>query len=479
MIAATVGAFGLAPTTRAQTLTTLYSFYCSPDKNNCGDGISPYASLMQATNGSLYGLAGMGGDNNNATDGGTVFKISLGGTFSPVFSLCDPSNDCPDGDIPQDALVQATNGALYGTTSDSGGGGTVFRMTPAGAATLLHTFRGGSDGSFPSGPLIQAVNGYLYGMTMYGGGSDNGIIYKLTPSGTLSILYNFCAETGCPDGNYPIGALVQASDANLYGATSGGGANKLGTIFKLTPGGTLTSLHSFCAQTNCVDGDQPNGSLIQAVDGNLYGTTAAGGANRNGGTVFKISPSGAFTLLYSFCAQAKCVDGATPFAGLIQATDGNLYGTTYHGGAHNQGTVFQITPSGTLTTLYSLCSETGCTDGEKLFAGLVQGTNGDLYGAAFGGGAHHGGTIFRLSMGLAPFVAALPAVGSVGQSVTLFGTNLKGTTAVTFNGTAATFSQASATAITATVPAGATTGTIQVTTPSGTLSSNVPFRVSQ
>jgi uncharacterized repeat protein (TIGR03803 family) len=207
------------------------------------------------------------------------------------------------------------------------------------------------------------------------------------------------------------------------------------------------------------------------------GTSTSGGGAYSAGTVFKITPSGTLTTLYSFCSQSGCTDGEGPGTGLAQATNGDLYGTTSFGGAHNDGTVFQITPSGTLTTLYSFCSQSGCTDGEHPVSGLIQATNGGLYGTTYVGGANSDGTVFSLSVGLGPFVETLPTSGSVGTTVKLLGTNLTGATSVSFNGVGAVFEVVSSSEITTTVPTGATTGTVQVVTPNSTLSSNVPFRV--
>jgi uncharacterized repeat protein (TIGR03803 family) len=231
-------------------------------------------------------------------------------------------------------------------------------------------------------------------------------------------------------------------------------------------------LHSF----DTADGAYPHAELIQASDGNFYGTTEAGGAN-GGGTVFQITPAGVLTTLYSFCAQADCADGKAPVAGLLQATDGNFYGTTELGGANGSGTIFQITTGGTLATLYSFCAQARCADGEKPEAGLVQATDGSFYGAASVGGTGSVGTIFKLAMGLGPFVKTLPTFGNAGGSAYILGTNLAGATAVSFNGTATVFTVVSATEIKASVPTGAATGFVTVTTPRGTLTSNVAFQV--
>ena len=360
-----------------------------------------------------------------------------------------------------------------------------------GTFTTLFSFDN-MDGAFPfNGALVQATNGDLYGTTAGVGANGHGTVFKITPSGTLTTLYGFGSQT--TDGYGANAGLVQATNGYLYGTTEFGGAGPYGsgggTVFKITPSGTLTTLYSFCLQSGCPDGELPLSGLVQGTNGYLYGTTAAGGANGNLGTVFKITPSGTLTTVYSFCSQSGCADGDDPVAGLVQATDGNFYGTTDYGGAGKYGsggTVFKITPSGKLTTLYSFCSQSRCTDGEYPYAALVQATNGDFYGTTYVGGATIGGCmlgngcgkVFSLSVSLGPFVETQTTSGKVGAAVKILGSDLIGATSVTFNGTAATFTVVSRYLITTTVPAGATTGTVQVVTPNGTLSSNLPFRVS-
>jgi uncharacterized repeat protein (TIGR03803 family) len=234
--------------------------------------------------------------------------------------------------------------------------------------------------------------------------------------------------------------------------------------------GALTTVYNFCAQTSCADGANPEGSLIQAANGNLYGTAQFGGAN-NFGTVFKIVSRGILTTLHSF----DSTDGAYPEGRLVQATNGSFYGTTNVGGEKSFGTVFKINTGGTLTTLHSFNLDS--TDGKTPISGLVQGTNGTFYGTTYRGSFWNVGTVFNLAVGLGPFVKTIPTSGKVGATVNILGTNLTGTTSVSFNGTAATFAVVSSTEITTAVPAGAKTGKIRVTTPDGTLSSNVAFRV--
>jgi uncharacterized repeat protein (TIGR03803 family) len=292
----------------------------------------------------------------------------------------------------------------------------------------------------------------------------------------LTTLHNFDES----DGEQSEGGLVQATDGNLYGTTYNGGANSGGTVFSITPGGTFTLLYSFCLQRNCTDGANPYGGLVQATDGNLYGTTSSGGANE-GGTIFKIALTGTLSTLYNFCVQTGCTDGLQPQAGLVQATDGNFYGTTIAGGANGYGTIFQITSGGTLTTLHSF--NLNLTDGAYPQAVLAQATDGNFYGTTINGGSNNScngsecGTVFGLSMGLGPFVETNPTSGRVRRAVTILGTKLTGATSVTFNGKAAKFKVVSGSEITTTVPAGATTGKVMVKTPSGTLTSNVNFQV--
>jgi uncharacterized repeat protein (TIGR03803 family) len=259
--------------------------------------------------------------------------------------------------------------------------------------------------------------------------------------------------------------LVRAADGNFYGTTSS-------TFFKITPAGKFTTIYSF-GQSDAIFS-----ALIQASDGEFYGVTAAGGP-QNGGTVFKITSSGVITTLYNFCSKALCTDGNGPYGSLTQATDGNFYGTTYGGGGTSDGTVFKITPEGTLTTLYSFCPQTPCADGARPYGGLVQATNGIFYGTTSAGGDYGEGTVFSLAAGLGPFVEIRPDSGAVGTPVKILGTNLSGSRKVTFNGKVATFKVVSSSEITTTVPKGAMTGTVEVKTPGGTLKSNVSFQVTK
>ena len=463
---------------QAQTFITLHDFVST-------DGSQPGGPMIQATDGNLYGTTAEGGANHNK---GTIYKVSPAGVLRTLYSFCAQSN-CADGSRPL-GVIQATDGNFYGTTEYSGanGFGTAFKITAGGSLTTLYSFcaePGCTDGGNP-GRLVEDTEGNLYGVTAYGGnggpcGVGCGTIFRITPAGTLTTLHSFCTESGCTDGENPSGPPVQATDGDFYGLTFDGGANNAGVIFKMSPSGSSTVLYNLCSQGggDCTDGAY-GGSLIQATDGNFYGTTQSGGAY-GGGTIFRMTPSGALSTLYSFCSSS-CEDGALP-NGLIEATDGNLYGTTQSSlnGAVG-GTVFRVSPTGTLASLHRFGLD-NAPGGSDPAAPVTQDTNGIFYGTTVTGGkivcSFGCGTLFSLTVGLRPFVDPQTTSGKVGAAVNILGTDLTGATSVTFNGTAATFTVVSPSLITTTVPAGATTGAVQVVTPGGTLSSNVPFRVIQ
>jgi uncharacterized repeat protein (TIGR03803 family) len=438
-------------------------------------------------------LFGGEGSHHTQFQGGVFFRATPKGEMTALYNFCSQIN-CADGENPSGGLLLATDGYFYGTANGGGahGYGTVFKMTPGGELTTLYSFctqENCADGMYPSGTLMQAIDGSFYGTTQDGGPHGNsfggGTVFRITPSGELTTLYGFCAQEFCGDGSGPESVgLVQATDGDFYGTTTSGGANNFGTVFKITPGGALTTIYSFCSQSDCDDGADPRGSLVQGSDGDFYGTTAQGGLNAMG-NVFKITPGGQLTTLYIFCNQnSNCPDGAGPTSGVIQATDGNFYGTTTLGGANGGGgTLFKITPGGDMTTLYSFCAQTNCADGNSPIGGLLQATSGTFYGNAYNGGlndcadAPGCGTLFSLNVGLGPFVTTLPAAGKVGAEVGIIGPLLTGATRVFFNGISAQFKVVSPTLILADVPTRASTGEIMVDLPGGTLSSNVPFYV--
>jgi len=410
--------------------------------------IHPYWGVVQGLNGQLYSTT------SGPSTGGEVFEITTGGQLTTVDKLAGDS---------QTGLVLATDGNLYGTTFGGGYGssGTVFRVNPHGSLTRLHSFcaqSGCPDGAFPSGNLIQATDGNLYGTTTAGGPAcpavDDacGTVFRMTLAGDLTTVYTFCLQAGCPDGHSPQYSMVQASDGNLYGVAGGVG----GEIFRLTLAGELTVLYTFCQQPGCPDGSGPTGLSI-GPDGALYGAT------ESYPTIFKMALDGTFQVLSQ--------PGGPAYSPPVAANDGNLYGTLAGGGANGYGAIYQITTSGALTVLYSFCK--GCS---SPFGPPFQATDGNLYGTGYDTNS----TVWRLSLGLAPFVSPLPAYGKKGRQISILGTNLTGATAVSFNGTPAEPFTVNATgsAITTRVPNDATTGPIQVTLANGTvLSSNVPFQV--
>jgi uncharacterized repeat protein (TIGR03803 family) len=456
-----------ASSSQTVTFSTLVNF-------NGTDGRSP-GSFVQATNGYLYGVTATGGSSLGQGPG-TVFKMSPAGVLTTLYSFCTQLS-CLDGDLPV-GLLQATDGNLYGITASGGAngtGGTFFKMTLAGKLITLYSFcsqANCADGENPTA-LVQGNDGNFYGTTLFKGANNDGTVFRITAAGKLTTLHTFVRSEGA----YPIG-LIQANNGNFYGVTYSGGANDWGTIYKITPTGTLTTLYNFCSQTGCPDGNTPFAALVQANDGNLYGTTAYGASAScldGCGTVFRVSLTGALTTLHSFCLQANCPDGSNPSAPLVQATNGNFYGTTLYGdinsncgnaGSAGCGTVFEIDPAGNLSTLHDFCTEVGCTDGAYGYA-LVQATNGNFYGTSDAGGTDNDGTLFGLVAGLGPFIKTLPTSGKVGANVIILGNKLTGTTAVDFNGMAATFTVVSSSEITAVVPSGATTGKVVVTTPGG------------
>jgi uncharacterized repeat protein (TIGR03803 family) len=337
------------------------------------DGVTPNAALILGSDGNFYGTTSNGGTGNS----GSLFKIALTGTETVVYSF----NTGPEGQHPV-GLIQGADGNFYGTTSDGGTSnlGTVFEITSTGVETVLHSFVGGdTDGSLPAAALIQGSDGNFYGTTSRGGTSNLGTVFKITPGGTETVLYSFAG--GTTDGWLPLTALIEGSDGNFYGTTTSGGTYSYGTMFKVTPAGVETVLHSF--GDGVTPGSAPS-ALIQGGDGNFYGTTPYS----FGGTVFKISPSGVETVLHTFAGAPT--DGSTPNAGLVLGSDGNFYGTTSQGGTSGYGTVFKITPGGVETVLYSFAG--GTADGSRPNTALIQGNDGNFYGTTASGGI--GGDVY-------------------------------------------------------------------------------------
>jgi uncharacterized repeat protein (TIGR03803 family) len=301
---------------------------------------------------------------------GVLVGAALAQKESVLYSFCAQYN-CNDGEFPQAGLLLDQKGNLYGTTSTGGpydecgnhggeGCGLVFKLGPKGKETVLYDFceRGYpcTDGYNPAAGLVFDEKGNLYGTTRSGGAYGAGVVFRLTPEGKETVLYSFCAQSKCADGYYPAAGLVFDQKGNLYGTAEYGGAYNGGVVFKLTPRGKYAVLHSFCSQSGCTDGEYPAAGLVFDLKGNLYGTTAGGGAsNCDGstcGVVFKLTPKGTETVVYSFCSQSGCTDGEYPAAGLVFDLKGNLYGTTASGGERYAGVVFKLTPKGKETVLY-------------------------------------------------------------------------------------------------------------------------------
>jgi uncharacterized repeat protein (TIGR03803 family) len=296
-----------------------------------------------------------------------------------------------NGALPYAGLIQGKDGNFYGTTSfgGSGGGGTVFQMTPLGSLSNLVLFNG-TNGASPRAGLIQVPNGDFYGTTYNGGSNSAGTVFQLTTNGTLTTLVTL----GNTNGAYPLGGLIQGRDGSFYGTTAIGGTNMGGTAFQAMTNGAIATLVSFDVGGNA--GKSPYAGLVQASDGSLYGTTYQGGTNGGYGTIFKLTTNGTFASLYSFSGTN---DGANPYAGLAQGSDGNLYGTTFFGGTNGYGTVFRFATNSTFTTLVSF----GNTNGAYPQAGVIQASDGNFYGTTSAGGAYTNdagqgyGTIFEMT----------------------------------------------------------------------------------
>lgn len=367
------------------TETVLYSF------TGGADGGHPYAGVIRDASGNLYGTTVSGGASSN----GTVFKVTPSGEETVLYSFCSQLS-CTDGTQPIAPLVFDAQGNLYGTTWYGGNAtysGTVFKVTPSGTETVLYRFNctqiycPDKDGSYPTAGLVFDGNESLYGVTEEGGFSYQGVIFKVTLSGSETVLHRF---TSGADGEDPFYGLAVDTKGNLYGTTPGGG-NSDGTVFKLTPSGKKTVLYDFGGKRKGLPAVSPDSVLIFDAKGNIYGTTEFGGEN-NCGSVYKLTRSGKLTTLYSFACDG--IGGPEPNEGLVFDTQGNLYGTTYQGGFYGGGNVFELTPSGEMTSVHDF---TGGADGANPLAVLVFDANGNLYGTTSEGGS---GDCFGLGCGV-------------------------------------------------------------------------------
>lgn len=337
--------------------------------------------------------------NTHHTQLAAALALALGAFTTPAVHAAKPkvtetvlaSMGSAQGVNPLAGLALGTDGFLYGVSSAGGssGNGAVFKVSPAGAITVLHSFAGGaSDGSHPEATLVLGDDGNFYGTTLDGGANGVGTVFRVTPTGKTTVLHAFAG--GSNDGAQPSrGALVAGSDGSFYGTTPSGGANNLGVVYRITPTGELSVLHAFASS----EGSNPQGTMIQAFNGAFYGTTHDGGPF-GAGSVFKITPAGQFTMLVGLGATST--DAAHPYAGLTQGSDGVFYGVSYDGGAANLGAVFKVTPGGATSVLHSF---SGQSDGANPQAELSLGSDGRFYGVADNGGkyAQRGGTMFSIT----------------------------------------------------------------------------------
>jgi uncharacterized repeat protein (TIGR03803 family) len=436
-----------------------------------GDPTSPQwvGLIAQGRDGNMYTTTPAGGKYGI----GTAFKITPEGVLTVLHSF-NPKTKIPEG-TPYSGLVLGTDGNFWGTTYNGGhsgcannqGCGQVFRMTPAGKVTF-YPFMGGNDGGNPVAPPIEASNGIFYGTTEFGGISSDGTIYQITEPGVLTPIFPF----GASNGDQPTGALLQATNGLLYGTTDGSSCGdncSEATIFSITTGGTFQEVYAFPNFW----GPLYNG-LVQAYDGDLWGTIAGGGAH-SCGQIFKITTKGVESDEYDF----KCGDdGANPVAGLLLATGGDLCGVTQNGGQDLLGEFFCITEEGKFTPYAPFTSINGAHPTVTPF----QHTNGIIYGDANQGGeTTNTGTFYKVT-GLKfekPFVSLVLSAGKVGSTVEILGQGfVKEKTTVSFNGASPINATVmSATYLTAIVPPKATTGFVTVTTPTAKLTSNRKFQV--
>ncbi len=364
-------------------LSILHSFCADP---GCTDGAYLWSGVVQGPDGSFYGTTFGGGDDTpyNGQDYGVgvVYRLTRGGQFSVLHTF----NATTEGAYPQAGLSVGSDGYLYGATTQGGaaGGGCVFRISTAGEFTLVHAF-GAGEGFEAYAPPIQDAAGNLYGTTMLGGANGVGTVYKIAADGSFTTLHDF---TGLTDGADPAGGLLQGRDGNFYGTTSVDGGDyglNGGTVFRITPTGTLTTLHVF----TYVDGADPEKTLALGPDGAFYGTTTVDGPADGAGTVFRITAKGSLSTLYSF--PGPTVQGS-PTSGLTLGADGNFYGVQANVGTYSKGQIFRISTSGTFAVVQAI----GATKSGGAYpeASLALGRDGKLYGTTLDGGQDGDGTVF-------------------------------------------------------------------------------------
>jgi uncharacterized repeat protein (TIGR03803 family) len=450
VLALTVAALGIAGA-QAQTYTDIHDFDTPLLASPQYSGI-----LAQGRDGNLYGTAPLGG----ASGRGGVFSITSTGAYSVIQSFDSTLAN------PYSGLTLGNDGNFYGTTFNGGASlfGTVFKITPTGVVTTLHSFAL-IEGAGPYAPPIQGSDGNFYGTTTIGA-AGFGAVYKLTPAGALTTLYAFDNTHG----STPVAPLIQATDGSFYGTTKVGGTFGDGTAFKITSAGALTVLYNF----DSTHGSNVYAPLLQGTDGNFYGTARNGGTLNSGGVAFKLTAAKVLTVLHNFDATTTTGDGITPYAGFIQASDGNFYSVTSAGGTNAAGTIYKITSSGAYSKLYNFASATGSLP----FTTLRQHTNGKLYGEATTGGVLGHGALFSFDLGLGPFITLRPTAAVVGKSVDILGQGLSQSTSVRFTpNVAASATVFSDTYMTTVVPNAALTGIVTVLFTQGQVNSDKKFRV--
>jgi uncharacterized repeat protein (TIGR03803 family) len=447
----TVGLMPLSAQAPVATYTDLYDFTGAP-----GPDVFAAGRLAQGRDGNFYGESFNGG-----TGGwGTVYKLTPTGALAVLDSI----KPATSGANPEGGVTLGADGSLYGNATYGGavGYGTVFKVTPSGALTVLHNFADSGDGTAPTNALILATNGNLYGAT--GDSEALSTIYQITPSGAFSVIHTMDSYT---EGNV-VGQLSLGSDGNLYGGTTLGGpkGKGKGTAFKITPAGVVTVLHDFNA--NAYYGYL---GVEQAANGDFYGATQYGGKSPSLGTINSLTSSGVYTQVGSLNGQT---DGTTePNQPLLFASDGNLYGSTL-AGYGGEPAFFKVTPAGGFSVICS--GDKTC--GAPAYLQLVQGTNGLIYGIG-GEGAYGDGAFFSLDLGLPPFAGLVSPAGTVGGALGILGQGFNSGSVVTFGGgvKATSITLEGSTFISAVIPAGAMTGKVTVTTGSATLTSIQDFQV--
>ncbi|MHB8259709.1 MAG: T9SS type A sorting domain-containing protein [Bacteroidia bacterium] len=365
------------------------------------NGVNPIGSLMQASDGMLYGMTSAGGTSTNCTGGcGVIFQWN---SSTNVYTKKLDFAVTPNGSTPYGDLMQASDGMLYGMTYAGGtysnGMGVIFQYNPTtNVYTKKIDFTGTMSpaaGQTPKGSLCAASDGMLYGMTYAGGASGWGVLFQYNPATNV---YTKKIDLSTVNAQSPFSNLMQASDGMLYGMTSHGGINGVGVIFQYDPvANTYTDKCDFAGTTN---GQFPQGSLMQASDGMLYGMTPQGGT-RGMGVLFQYNlATSTCTKLLDFAGSGAAIDGSTPLGSLIQASDGMLYGMTQQGGGAGYGVLFQYNPATYNYTKKLDFAGTGAAiDGSQPSGSLMQASDGMLYGMTPQGGTNNMGVLFKYGIG--------------------------------------------------------------------------------